>query len=99
MSPRSHTALTTFAAVTILMALAAGRAHATEITGTIKSVDLDRNTFVVTVGDADTRLEIDKNTVYEEGRGSARKQDVLQSGVRVTVEYSGDTATRVIKLN
>ena len=96
MSPRPMTAAMT---MTLLIALTAGRAGAAETTGTIKSVDLDRNTFVVTVGDVDTKFEVDKATVYEERRRPANKHDVLQSGVRVTVESSGSTATRVIKLN
>ena len=78
-----------------LLLFAAARANADEITGTIKSVDLDRGRFVVTVGDEDTVLSVTSSTSFERDGRNARRGDVLQVGNRVTVDFSGSTADRV----
>ena len=83
-----------FFAIALLLC-AADRVHADEITGTIKSVDLDRGRFVVTVGDEDTVLSVNSSTSFERDGRNARRGDVLQVGNRVTVDYSGSTADRV----
>lgn len=86
-----------FAFALVLMLAAAPQVLGDEITGTIKSVDRDRDTFVVTVGDADTEFEVDSGTTYESRRGDRLERDqALDVGNRVKVEFSGSAASRVV---
>jgi hypothetical protein len=73
---------------------------AAELLGTVKSVDVDKSTFVVTGDDGkDTTVTVNGSTVYENAKtGKESKKftlNRLNPGGSVTVTHEGGTASKV----
>ena len=83
--------------VAVALVVAVGLVYAvaaTSATGTVKTVDVEKGTLVVTVENADVNLVINNETKVTEGDAAKTLADV-KVGLKVTVSYAGEKNTVV----
>lgn len=72
---------------------------AAELLGTIKSVNVEGNKFVVTANDKDTEISVNDNTAWESAKGKAIKKSPiarLKTGGEVEVTHEAGVASKVV---
>lgn len=66
-----------------------------ELSGSIRSVDLENGTFVLVVDEEEHTLSFDDDTTYRLNGEDSTRDDVLQAGTRVQVSHEDGVAKTV----
>ena len=81
-------------AAVFVLVLAAGLTLADEVKGKVKSVDADKSTITVTVGDKDQTLSVSKDAKLSLGKKIKELKDIKE-GTAVTLVTDNDKVTEI----
>jgi hypothetical protein len=88
------TMLRNLIAAVFVLVLAAGFTLADEVKGKVKSVDADKSTITVTVGDKDQTLSVSKDAKLSLGKKIKELKDIKE-GTAVTLVTDNDKVTEI----